>query len=207
MPRQNRVTPDGRLLAVPDRGLFWGNRGPLLDRHGDLARHSSGRRWIVCVLEFKGRRRVQWRPGRLTELYFLDEATALAAGHRPCAECRRDAHRAFAAAWRRAHPGDPPGVAAMDERLQADRLVGRQAAPGSHRRHDAELADLPDGVMVELDGRTWLVRGDQLLAWTPGGYAERRPRSGPGRVSILTPRSTVAALAAGYRPVVHPTAG
>jgi hypothetical protein len=205
--RANRVAPDGRLLAVPDRGLFWGNRGPLLDRHGDVARHSSGRRWLVCVLEFKGRRRVQWRPGRLTELYFLDEATALAAGHRPCAECRLEAHRAFAAAWHGAHPDDPPGVTVMDERLHADRLVGRPAAPDAHRRHDAALTDLPDGVVVEVDGRAWLVRGAQLLAWTPGGYAERRARSGLGRVSVVTPRSTVAALAAGYQPVLHPTAG
>jgi hypothetical protein len=207
MARENRVAPDGRLLAGPDRGLFWGNRGPLLDRHGDLARHSSGRRWLVCVLEFKGRRRVQWQPGRLTELYFLDEATALAAGHRPCAECRLEAHRAFVTAWHRAHPDEPPGVTAMDARLHADRLVGRPELPDVHRRYDAELTGLPDGVMVELDGRTWLVRGEQLLAWTPGGYAERRSRSGVQGVSVVTPRSTVGALVAGYRPVLHPTAG
>ncbi len=205
MPRPNRVTPDGRLLAVPDRGLFWGNRGPLLDRHGEPSRHSGGRRWIVCVLEFKGRRRVQWQPGRLTELYFLDEATALAAGHRPCAECRLEAHRAFAAAWRSAHPSDPPGVTAMDLRLHHDRLDDR--GPGVHRRHEAELSGLPDGAMVELAGRPLLVRGGELLAWTPGGYAGRRPRAAIGAVRVITPRSTVAALAAGYRPVLHPTAG
>ena len=107
MTRRNRVRPDGELVAVPDRGLFWGNRGPLLGRDGELARYSSGRRWLICVLEFKGRRRVQWTPGRLTELYFLDEATGLAAGHRPCAECRLAAHREFAAAWLRAYPDEP----------------------------------------------------------------------------------------------------
>jgi hypothetical protein len=212
MPRANRVRPDGELVAVPDRGLFWGNRGPLLDRHGRVARHSSGRRWIICVLEFKGRRRVQWTPGRLTEIYFLDEATGLAAGHRPCGECRVAAHRAFSAAWQAAHPAEPHGVEAMDRRLQGERLV----APGRHRTYVDRLDRLPDGAMVQIEERPWLVRGAQLLAWTPGGYTERRPRPGPGpvstgaglaRVTVLTPRPTVATLRAGYRPVLHPSAG
>ena len=99
MPRQNRVTPHGELLAVPDRGMFWGNRGPLLDREGRLARYSRGQAWAICVLSFKGRRWQQWRPGRLTELYFLDEATGLAAGHRPCGECRYREYQAFKRAW------------------------------------------------------------------------------------------------------------
>src|SRR6188472_3672272 len=106
MPRQNRVTPYGELIAVPDRGMFWGNRGPLLDREGRLARYSRGQAWVICVLSFKGRRRQQWTPGRLTELYFLDEATGLAAGHRPCGECRYRDYQAFKQAWAR---GVPPG--------------------------------------------------------------------------------------------------
>jgi len=101
MPRQNRVTPYGELIAVPDRGMFWGNRGPLLDREGRLARYSRGQAWVICVLSFKGRRRQQWTPGRLTELYFLDEATGLAAGHRPCGECRYREYQAFKHAWAR----------------------------------------------------------------------------------------------------------
>jgi hypothetical protein len=200
--RRNRVRPDGELVAVPDRGLFWGNRGPLLDGRGRLARYSSGRRWIICVLEFKGRRRVQWTPGRLTELYFLDEATGLGAGHRPCGECRIAAHRAFVAAWRSTRPGEPFGVDAIDAVLQAERLDGRAAK----RTYRAPVAGLPDGVMVELDGEPWLVRGEELLAWGPGGYGDRRPRSSYGEVTVLTPPSTVAVIAAGYRPDLHPSA-
>src|SRR6202035_4637510 len=146
MPRQNRVTPDGTLIAVPDRGLFWGNRGPLLDRQGRLVRYSRGRAWAICVLSFKGRRRQLWAPGRLTELYFLDEATALAAGHRPCGECRYRDYQAFKAAYLRAHPCDEPSVGAIDARMHADRLSG----PRIHRTYPARVGDLPDGTMIEL---------------------------------------------------------
>ena len=123
MPRQNRVTPDGTLIAVPDRGLFWGNRGSLHDPAGRLVRYSRGRAWAICVLEFKGRRRQLWAPGRLTELFFLDEATGLAAGHRPCGECRYRDYQAFKRAWAGAFGGGGPGVAEIDARLHADRLV------------------------------------------------------------------------------------
>ena len=112
MPRQNRVTPDGTLIAVPDRGLFWGNRGVLHDSAGRLVRYSRGRAWAICVLGFKGRRRQQWAPNRLTELYFLDEVTGLAAGHRPCGECRYRDYQAFKRSWARAFGGGPPGVQA-----------------------------------------------------------------------------------------------
>jgi hypothetical protein len=202
MPRQNRVTPYGELAAVPDRGLFWGSRGPLLNARGELARFSSGRLWLICVLEFKGRRRTQWQPGRLTELYFTDEATGLAAGHRPCGECRRDRYQAYKRAWGSVWPGEPAGAAAIDARLHADRL----AAPGVRRTYQAPLAGLPDGAMAELDGRPWLVLGPTLLAWSHGGYTERRDRPAGGEVTVLTPRATLAVLAAGYRPVLHPTA-
>lgn len=202
MPRQNRVTPYGELAAVADRGMFWGNRGQLLDARGSLARYSRGRLWLICVLEFKGRRRTQWQPGRLTELYFLDEATGLAAGHRPCGECRYHRYLEFKRAWAQVHPGEPVSAAAMDARLHADRLTG----PGARRTYQAPLADLPDGTMIELAGRPWLVLGPQLLAWDHGGYREQRPRPRGARVSVLTPRATVTVLGAGYQPVLHPTA-
>jgi hypothetical protein len=202
MPRQNRVTPYGGLAAVADRGMFWGNRGQLLDARGNLARYSRGRLWLICVLEFKGRRRTQWQPGRLTELYFLDEATGLAAGHRPCGECRYHRYQEFKRAWGQVHPGEPVRAAAMDARLHADRLTG----PGARRTYQAPLADLPDGTMIELAGRPWLVLGPRLLAWAHGGYRERRPRPRGAWVSVLTPRATVAVLGAGYQPVLHPTA-
>lgn len=201
MPRQNRVTPYGELESLTDRGLFWGNRGQLLDSKGNLARYSRGRLWIICVLEFKGRRRVQWQPGRLTELYFLDEATGLAAGHRPCGECRYTRYQEYKRAWAVAHPGEPNGAQAMDARLHADRLTG----PGQRRTHRAPMDSLPDGAMVELDGRPWLVLGSSLLAWSHGGYTGRRDRPRDGLATVLTPRATVAVLAAGYRPVLHPT--
>src|SRR5271154_2576907 len=121
--RRNRVTPYGELIAVPDRGMFWGNRGVLVDGQGQLARYSRGRAWMICVLEYKGIRRRQWTPGRLTELYFLDEATALAAGHRPCGECRYRDYQEFKRCWAAAHGGALPRVADIDARLQADRLV------------------------------------------------------------------------------------
>ena len=133
MPRQNRVTPDGTLIAVPDRGMFWGNRGVLHDPAGRLVRYSRGRAWAICLLEFKGRRRQQWAPGRLTELYFLDEATGLAAGHRPCGECRYRDYQAFKRAWAAAFGGEVPGVAEIDARLHADRL----ARPGVRRTYSA----------------------------------------------------------------------
>jgi len=203
MPRQNRVTPHGELIAVPDRGMFWGNRGILHDAQGRLVRYSRGRAWAICVLEFKGRRREQWAPGRLTELFFLDEATGLAAGHRPCGECRYRDYQAFKHAWAAAHGGGVPGVHAIDSLLHADRLAG----PGIRRTFLARLGELPDGAMAEVDGSPWLVLGGGLLAWTPGGYRDRRA-PGPGAaVSVITPRATVAVLAAGYRPVLHPTAG
>ena len=202
MPRQNRVTPYGELAAVADRGMFWGNRGQLLDARGGLARYSRGRLWLICVLQFKGRRRTQWQPGRLTELYFLDEATGLAAGHRPCGECRYHRYQEFKRAWAQAHPGESVSAAAMDARLHADRLAG----PGVRRTYQAPLAGLPDGTMIELAGRPWLVLGPRLLAWTHGGYREQRPRSRGARASVLTPRATVAVLDAGYQPVLHPTA-
>jgi hypothetical protein len=203
MPRQNRVTPDGDLIAVPDRGLFWGNRGALHDREGQLVRYSRGRAWAICVLSFKGRRRELWAPGRLTELFFLDEATGLAAGHRPCGECRYRDYQAFKRAWADAFRSGVPGVAEIDARLHADRLV----RPGVRRVHSARLSSLPDGVMVSVGGAPFLVRRGGLLAWAPGGYRSSGPRPAAGTaVTVITPRATVAVLAAGYRPVLHPSA-
>jgi len=202
MPRQNRVTPDGDLIAVPDRGLFWGNRGALHDRAGRVVRYSRGQAWAICVLEFKGRRRQLWAPGRLTELFFLDEATGLAAGHRPCGECRYRDYQAFKRAWAGAFGGRGPGVAEIDARLHADRLV----RPGVRRSYSARLSSLPDGVMVSVGGTPFLVWGGGLLAWTPGGYRGAGRPEAAATVTVITPRATVALLEAGYRPVVHPSA-
>ena len=206
MPRQNRVTPYGELVAVPDRGLFWGNRGQLLDREGRLARYSRGRAWVICVLSFKGRRRQQWQPGRLTELYLLDEATGLAAGHRARGECRYREYQAFKQAWALADGTADGGALAGAPEIDAGMGASRLVRPGVRRTYQAPLAGLPSGTMVDIGGDPWLVTDRRLLAWTPGGYLARPVQAPDGPVTVITPRATVAVLAAGYRPVLHPSA-
>jgi hypothetical protein len=213
--RRNRVTPYGELIAVPDRGMFWGNRGVLVDGQGQLARYSRGRAWMICVLEYKGIRRRQWTPGRLTELYFLDEATALAAGHRPCGECRYREYQEFKRCWAAAHGGPLPRVADIDGQLQADRLLGASGRGGGPVRRDrfagasvrrtyrAAVSELPDGTVVSVDAAAFLVLGGRLVEWTAGGY--RGVLDLAGEVEVITPRATVATLAAGYRPLLHHT--
>jgi hypothetical protein len=200
--RPNRVAPDGSTHAVADRGRFWGNRGRLLNADGEVARHHLGRNWIICAIEFHGRHRTQWRPNRLTELYFLDEPTALAAGHRPCGECRYADYQRFKAAWALAHPDDPAGAREIDRRLHADRLDD----DGHHRTYQEALSALPDGAIIAKDGTCWLVSGASLLPWSFAGYGAPRPRTAfPDVVTVLTPRVTVATLRAGYDPCYHPT--
>lgn len=197
MPLQNRVSPFGVLEADPARGTLMGNRGCLVNARGELVRRWQLERWIACVLEFKGRwRHPLMQPGQYTELFFLDEATACAAGHRPCHECRRDAADAFAAAWRERHP--------RDRRLpQIDARLHRERTSGAHRR--AACAELPDGAMVSLDGRAWLVVAGGLRAWTHAGYTDRQPYPREP-VTVLTPPSIVDAIRAGWRPELHPSA-
>lgn len=199
-PLQNRVTPFGDIVATGGRGLFMGNRGVLHDDRRRVVRWSQVRRWIICRLEFRGRRRRVMTPGSYTELFFLDEAAALAAGHRPCAECRHDAYVRFRDAWAAVHRGGRPGADDMDRRLHAERL----AAPGTKRTYRERMPALPDGAYVEVGGAAWLVWKDWLLRWSAGGYAESRQRPRSGVVTVLTPPSTVAVIEAGYRPSVHP---
>jgi hypothetical protein len=196
VPLRNRVSPFSDLIAVAERGSLMGNRGVLHDERRRIVRFSQGRRWICCLTEFRGRRRVPMTPGRYTELFFLDEATALAAGHRPCHECRRADALRFREAWARA-AGAPAGtpLEAVDRALHEDRLE----APGRMRRWRARLADLPDGAMVELGGAAFLVWDGALRGWTPEGYGSAR-RGPDGPVRVLTPRALCAAIAAGYAP-------
>ncbi|GAA3632723.1 hypothetical protein [Microlunatus ginsengisoli] len=204
MPLQNRVTPFGELVAVPQRGLVYGNRGCLHDAAGRVRRHHAGRRWIACRLVFRDwHRSPLLQPGRFTELFFLDEATAWAAGHRPCALCRRADYDRFVRRWAALHPGER-GADAIDARLHAERLVG-----GRRRLHRCAVADLPDGAMLADGGEPWLVLGDRLRRWTPGGYADSRDRGELVAAEVLTPPSLVAELAAGWSPEVpllHPSA-
>jgi len=205
MPLQNRVNPFGELWAVETRGLFLGNRGGRFhrqDRTLSLRRWTS-RAWICCRLAFKGRHRQVWG-NSYTELFFLDESTALAAGHRPCFECRRADAVAFAAAWARGQRlNTPPRAGEMDVVLQAQRLAGR-----AKRRHRAKLDTLPDGAMIVIeDDAPFAVRGDALLPWSFAGYDTARPRPRGIDVELLTPPAIVAVLSAGYRPQWHPSAG
>jgi len=200
MPLQNRVTPFGDLIATEARGLLMGNRGRLHDAERRIVRYAQGRRWIACVTSFRGRRRIVMSPGSYTELFFLDEAVALAAGHRPCAECRRADYDRFRAAWARSLGGSTRADD-MDLRLHADRLTGPRTRRTYRQRADA----LPDGAYAEVDGAAWLVRASSLQRWTPGGYTERRP-AGCDPVAVITPHCVVEVIRAGYRPTVHPTA-
>ncbi len=201
MPLQNRVTPFGEIVALTGRGLVMGNRGILHDDERRIVRYSQVRRWLACRTEFRGIRRVIMRPHSYTELFFLDEATAFAAGHRPCAECRYADYQRFRTLWANCH-GEPVNADLIDRQLHCDRLAGRRAK----RTYLGDLVNLPDGAYIAMDDRAWLVWGTTLFGWSALGYTERRRRSTHGKVDVLTPRSTVAVLAAGYRVAIHPSA-
>lgn len=193
-PARNRVTPLGEIEAFPLRGAWTGNRG-ILHRGREIVRFHTGDLWIVCALEFRGRRREQWQPGHYTFLFFHDEAVAFAAGHRPCAECRRESYDAYRAAWAEGLSVPAPSAKQINRRLHGERIVR-----GTHRRrlHQMPWTELPDGAFVLLDGTPAVVVGDRLNEWTRRGYGERRGRPRRGMASVITPPSTVAALRAGY---------
>jgi hypothetical protein len=205
VPLQNRVTPLGELIATPERGLVYGNRGCLHDEQGNIRRRHATRRWIACRLCFRGRRRSPlMAPGKFTELFFLDEATALAAGHRPCAECRRSDYNRFSELWSALHP-DQTGADAIDAQLHAERLGHGNR---ERRLHNAPYGELPDGTFVLEGAQPLLVMADRLLKWSPGGYGDGRPRPRNGRATVITPPSLVAILCSGWSPSVpllHPS--
>jgi hypothetical protein len=195
VPFQNRVTPLGELIATPERGLVYGNRGCLHDANARIRRQWQTKRWISCRLEFRGwyRKAGPMPPGRFTGLFFLDEATAFAAGHRPCALCRREDYNRFMELVGERRADD------IDARLHEERL-GPKPEPG--------VSTLPDGSFVLVDDAPWLIRGDELLRWTPGGYTERRPAA--GRAPLLTPLTVLPVLDSGWDgvvPFIHPSAG
>lgn len=206
MALQNRVTPLGDLIATDERGLVYGNRGCLHNDMGDIRRLYGTKRWIACRLRFRGRRRTPlMRPGRYTELFFLDDATAFAAGHRPCAECRRADYNRLVEIWSELHPGQH-GADAIDDQLHVERLVPRTR---QRQIYEAAYEDLPDGTFVLRDGKPCLVLGPGLLPWSSGGYLARLPRPGDGLATVITPPSLVRVLDRGWSPLVpflHPTA-
>ena len=202
MPLRNRVSPSGDIVAVAGRGTLMGNRGVLHNAQRQIVRDWQVRRWIACRLQFRGRHREVMTPGRYTELFFLDEATALADGHRPCAECRHADYLRFRAAWRSTHPGLSPAAAAMDAHLHSERRM----RAWRKRTHTADIDLLPDGTFVALDGVACLLLAERVYAWSADGYVEGGRRPSSGQVVVLTPPSIVGVLRAGYRAGVHPSA-
>jgi hypothetical protein len=209
LPKKNRVTPYGEIIATSDRGTFMGNRGVLHDAARHIRRAWQVKRWLICLVEFRGRKRTVMAPDRYTELFFLDEATALAAGHRPCAECRHTRFLDFCKAWKVVYPGrsrsQRPTADEIDARLHSERVTANR----SKRSFTAAVNELPDGVFVTVDAwgeQAYLVWADRLLEWSPGAYRQRRPRPNGKEVRVLTPKSIVKAIRAGYIPEVHTSA-
>lgn len=203
MTRQNRVTPRSEIVALAGRGLFMGNRGCLHDRDGRIVHQWRGRLWICCLTAFRGRRRELTQPGRYTELFFLDEAVAFAAGHRPCAECRRTDYLRFRAAWETAGLPPTPRAADLDRYLHG---VRHPSGPDHLPAQTADASCLPDGSFVEHAGAPHLLAIGSLWQWGPAGYGPPVPMP-RDPVRVLTPAPFVRCFAAGYRPLLHPSAG
>jgi hypothetical protein len=191
---RNRVSPRGNIISVSGRGAWMGNRGRLHEGSGtrDIVRDYRSKAWITCRLEFKGRYTQQWSPNHYTQLFFLDEAVAFAAGHRPCAECRRGDYHAFRQAWPERCSGALPSAKEMDNRLHGERTAAA--------RHLVPWTALPDGVFVGSDEGPAVVVGDHLAVWDDASYGYRKqlPRPTNGSADVLTPASTVEVLRAGY---------
>lgn len=196
MPERNRVTPTGDIVAIPLRGAWLGNRG-ILHRDHEIVRFHASALWITCALSYKGWQAPKWEPHRWTALFFHDEAVAFAAGHRPCALCRRPAYTAYREASANGLDGTVRSAAELDKQLHSERIVR-----GTHRRrvHPTMWSNLPVGTFVLVDDEPRLVLDDAVVPWTVRGYGARQRRPRGGTVDVLTPPTTVAALRAGYRP-------
>jgi hypothetical protein len=207
MPLQNRVDPWGRLHAVPDRGTLLGNRGIIHNHAREIVAQWRTKAWITCQLAWKGWRRTLMRPGSWTELFFLDEATAFAAGHRPCAYCRRARFTEFKTAWLAANPAviasAAPRIAEIDNILHAERA----RKGGGKVTYDEQWRALPDGTMIELDAAAYVVWKRQLLKWAFNGYSRSEmPWPSQQTVHVLTPVSIVRTFRHGFQPGVHESA-
>jgi hypothetical protein len=202
MPLQNRVTPLGDIVAVPERGGFMGNRGVLHDEHRQLgARRWALKAWLICRLEFRGRHRDVMTPRRYTELFFFDEAAAIAAGHRPCGECRHGAFRTWQDAWQSAQALDtPPRARDIDAQMHGERVDIRTRR---QQRWQTRFGALPDGAFIIRENGPCLVRSGRMHAWSWQGYGPPRACPSGEIVTVLTPPSSVAVLQAGYRPAIN----
>jgi len=202
MPLQNRVTPFGEFIATHDRGMLMGNRGCLHDANKTLGKSRwRTRSWVTCSLSFNGRTREIMRPGHYTELFFLDEPTALAAGHRPCWECRRASYKAFLQCWNSAIARSAT-AADLDQQLHMER-VGHQ---GQKKTARSLVGDLPEGTMVALQAKAYLKWNGRLFPWSSSGYGNPMVLPDDQELDVLTPASSVAALRQGYSLLVHPSA-
>lgn len=213
MPLQNRVTLTGQIIAGPARGLVMGNRGCLHDDQRRVLYQYRVKRWIICRLTFKNRRRQLMTPSEYTELFFLDEATALAAGHRPCAECNRERFLSFGKLWMEANPGVMPGdklsADALDAHLHRERISAhRYQRDKVKSTYEDALDNMPDGAFITFGdaARPHLVYGSLLYPWSTEGYGLPVAKQMGLTVTVLTPPSTVRALTEGYKPCIHPTA-
>lgn len=200
---QNRVDPYGHLIRTSARGAWMGNRGLLHNEHQQIERSFKLKAWITCVLEFKNRKRVVMTPRLYTELFFLDEATAFSAGHRPCFECRRPDAQRFKTAWLQGNPGagfnERTSVNLIDDILHAERITKQ----GEKVTYTAAAGTLPDGTFILLDDHPYVVASGQLYSWDPSGYGPAKPLPAGLSVAVLTPRSIVNAFNAGYVPQIQ----
>ena len=206
-PLQNRVDPFGQLIRTTARGTWMGNRGSIHNEHQQIIRPFRLKAWITCVLEFKGRHREVMMPNLYTELFFLDEATAFSAGHRPCAECRRADFNHFKAAWVQGNPlymyHMKTPIGEIDEILQRERIDMR----GGKFTYREKLGDLPEGSFIEYNNKPYMIRHpNSVIQWTPFGYTDSIKIPPSLEVNVLTPKSIVNMLQSGYLPQIHETA-
>jgi len=204
---QNRVDPEGNIIVTPARGAWMGNRGQLHDPFQHLERNFKLKAWIICLLQFKGRKRQVMAPRLYTELFFLDEATAFAAGHRPCAECRREAYNHFKSSWLAGNPAygfdKKTSIRLIDEILHRQRMD----SAGNKKTYREEINNLPDGSFIRLAGQPYLIANNRMFRWWPNGYDEGIDLAKTGSAEVLTPPSTVRAILSGYQPQMALPAG
>jgi hypothetical protein len=197
---QNRVDPSGQIIITPERGAWMGNRGVIHDNKKKIVRPYRLKTWITCVLQFKGRHREVMAAGRYTELFFMDEATAFSAGHRPCAECRREDFSRFKTFWLKGNEGhgftSKTPIGKIDEIIHDERI----GIDNEKKTHREPITSLPDGTFILYDGMDYLKKGGTLYKWLPAGYSAPEPITASGDVEVLTPQSIVNAFRAGYIP-------
>ena len=204
---QNRVSPNGSIIKTPARGAWLGNRGVIHNEHKEIVKPFNIKAWIICMLEFRGRHREIMQPDRWTELFFLDEATAFSAGHRPCFQCRYKDHIRFKECWIKGNPqysfDIKTSVKSIDDIIHAERIDRTRIK----LTYTEQIKNLPDGVFITNNEESYLLSAGKLYRWTPYGY-DKSENALPGRtVEVLTPRSIVNAFKAGYEPQMDKTAG